>query len=352
MRKPLTIVGGIAFALVVLGLTAFMQQRGAANKPDQSRALASVLSQQYDLKAKYEKGQKRYYRMWMTLEQFDPWGNTLIRLQWRGDFERLVESVDAAGKAAEKITFKSVGFRIWDPAKGKYGPHQELPWADNFSYKFSAEDAYDDINWNYDKIPKSPQGVGFRAGFQVSAHYEFDFMRSSRHAAIEKLGHVGQLLPHPPEEGQEFSLGFPELMENSRLKRENVEVGFLGLTQVAGEPCAIIDYRQGPQSFSWDTKGGAHPAFASAKDVTGWHTEMKSWQDGKFVVRVKDGSMVYGEFTERTMSKLTPQPSGAPAPANGRGIWSIREITAGDFANGLKDWEQEVTAIPNFRPAP
>jgi hypothetical protein len=351
MRRPFPTVAGIALALTAFWLTACAQDREAPQTAYQSQVLNNVLGQEYDLKATYVAGQKRHYRLWMTLESLDPWGNLQGRHQWRGDFEREVESVDTTGKAEEKITWKNVGFRSWDIAKGKYGAHQEIPWAENFSYSFSAEDAYDDIKWDYAGVPRDMAGVVFRAGFQVSAHFEFDFMRSSRHASIEKLRRVGDLLPHPPEEGQEFSLSFPSLMENSHLKRENVEVGFLGLTQVAGEPCAIIDYRQGPQRFWWDTRNSQQPAFAG-ENVTAWHTEMTAWQHGQFVVRLKDGSLVHGEFTERQMSKLTPQGGGEPAPSYGRGIWSIREITAEDYAEGLEGWEQEGSPTPRFRPAP
>lgn len=352
MRKGSQPVGywGLLLALACL-LSGAQGANSRDMKPEKKRTLKEWLSRDYELKPHYVKGQKRYYRLWQTLEQLDPWGNLQGRSQWRGDLERVVESVDPSGRAEEKITWKNVGSRSWLMAEGKYGPHRPLPWADGFSYGFSAEDGYDELRADYVSIPKNPVGMLFRMAFQVSAHLEFDFLRSSRHGAIERLRKVGSLLLNPPEEGQKFTLDFPPWAVNSDLEKKHVEISFLGLTQVNGEPCAIIDYQQGPQDFLWETLDtqGAAPALGMNEGVSSWHTAMKSWHHGLFFVRLRDGSLVFGWLTEPTMGKITPQGDGQPIPRYGRGTWSIQEITADDYAAGLKDWDQEQSLTPRFR---
>jgi hypothetical protein len=338
---------------LILGVTCLMIGTQSTNSQQAEQkhrqTLQEWLNQEYALKPKYVKGQERYYRLWQTLEQLDRWGNLQGRSQWRGDLERVVESVDPSGRAEEKITWKNVGSRNWLMAEGKYGPHRPLPWADGFSYGFSAEDGYAELRADYESIPKTPEGMLFRMAFQVSAHLEFDFLRSSRHGAIERLREVGSLLLNPPEDGQKFALDFPPWTVNSDLEKKHVEIGFLGLTQVNGEPCAIIDYKQGPQDFLWETPGSQGAALGVQEGVSSWHTAMKSWHHGLFFVRLRDGSLVSGWLTEPTMGKITPQGDGQPIPRYGRGTWSIQEITAEDYAAGLKDWDQEQSLTPRFR---
>jgi hypothetical protein len=312
-----------------------------------SRALQKALSGQFDLKPKYTTGNQRYYRLWMTLEAFDPYGDLQARSQWRGDFQRVVESVDASGRAEERITWKNIGIRTWLTVEARYGAHEVLPWAEGFSYRFSAEDNYDELDWDYSSLPGEFTGRIFRTAFQVSAHMEFDFLRSSRHAAIEKLRRVGEVLRNPPEEGEVFSLDFPPLFTNSRIERKHVQVGLLGLTLAKGEPCALLDYQQGPQDFSWTELAGPPEGESSHETVK---VNLKSWQQGVFTVRVVDGSLAHGEFTEWHMIKRAPAAGGAAMANYSRGIWGVREIAAKDYAVGLESWGDEQIPFPQFRP--
>jgi len=332
MKKPLQVFAGVVFSALVLS-SVVTESAGIGSRQGNEKidVLKTLLSKEYSLKPRHTKGQKHHYRLWVTAERFDPYGNVMGRQQWRGDLERVVTSVDSLGSAEEKVTWKNVALRNWVMNEGKYGPHQAVPWAEGFSYKFSAEDDYSEIHWEYQDIPKNMMGFLFRAGLQVSAHYEFDFLRSSRHAAIEKLRRAGELLRYPPEEGKVFSLDFPPLITNSRLERKNVHVGFLGLTLASDEPCALIDYRQGPQNFSWNMQ---------PSEGAGLHIQMTSLQRGLFVVRLTDGSLVNGQFIEDHVFNST---------LVGRGIWSIREITPEEFAEGLKNWEKEQSPVPRFR---
>lgn len=345
MKKALNLALALAFVWVSVPL---LTQGGEGVPPERTQMLEkarTVLEHEYNLKPRFVKGQKRYYRLWMTIENLDNYGTVAQRSQWRGDFERVVTAVDASGRAEERVTWKNVGFRNWLMKEGRYGPHQAASWADGFSYDFSMEDDYGDLNWDLSKIPKNMLGFLFVGGLQISAHAEFDFMRSSRHARIEKLRRIGERMKDLPEEGKAFDLDFPPVFTNSKLVRKHVQVGFLGLTLANGEPCALIDYQQGPQPFTWTMEMG--PPF-QPQPVT-VNTELTSRQNGIFVVRLSDGSLVNGQFIERTFQKITPVGS-EPASRAGQGMWHIREITPEEFKQGLANWEQEQTPTPQFRP--
>lgn len=336
-------------ALLLVSPSLILGGKDAAPPEGETQAneqLRKVLEREYNLVPKFVKGQKRYYRLWMTIENLDAYGKLAGRSQWRGDLERFVTSVDPSGRAEEKITWKNVGFRAWLMGKEQYGPHQPVPWADGFSYRFSLEDKYEDLKWDFSQIPKNMLGFVFVAAFQISAHVEIDFLRSRRHAAIQRLRHVGELHGDLPEEGQTFSLDFPPLFTNSKLQRQHVQVGFLGLTLAEGEPCALIDYRQGPQPFTWTMTMGP----PMQPEPAAMNTALTSRQAGIFVVRLKDGTLVNGEFTEIAMSKVTPAAGGDSALSLTQGTWHIREIRDEDFERGLAGWEEEQSPTPRFRP--
>ena len=346
MRKALS----LAFLLVLVVAISPTTAGGEKEKPPQGNAQGiekarKVLEREYNLKPRFVEGQKRYYRLWMTIENFDDYGHVAGRSQWRGDLERVVTAVDSSGRAEEKVTWKNVGFRSWLMNEGRYGPHQAASWADGFSYTFSLEDDYKDLNWDFSEIPKNMLGFVFVGAVQISAHAEYDFLRSSHHAKIENLRRIGEVMKDLPEEGKTFDLDFPPVFTNSKLVRKNVRVGFLGLTLVNGEPCALIDYQQGPQPFTWTMTMG--PPF-QPKPVT-VNTVLISRQSGIFVVRLTDGSLVNGQFTERTQQKITPV-GGESSARSGQGMWAIREITPEEFERGLADWAEEQTPTPQFRP--
>ncbi len=310
------------------------------------RLARELLNHDYNLKQRYSKGQKRHYRLWMTLEVLGPAGDVTFRNQWRGDFERLVLAVDSTGRADEQVTWKNVGWRMWDPSGNHYGKPEVFASASGYTYRFSAESSYDELKWDLSPLAQSPLSSAFQGGLQVSAHYEFDFMRSSRHAAIEKLRRPGDVLRHTPEEGQAFSLDFPPYMTDSHFHREHVVVGFRGLTLCSGEPSAIIDYHQGPQDFTWMSNVTSVTTGAQSSKA---HTQLKSWQDGEFLVRLQDASLLQGEFMEHHIMQVTPE-GGGPTSLASRGIWSIREITPADYSNGLSDWDGDQSPSPILRP--
>jgi len=310
-------------------------------------SLRQALPQPFDLKQKYSVGQERCQRMWMTIEAFNCFGDLQARVQWRGDLHRVVHDVDSSGRAREKVTWRSVGVRSWLLDEDRYEPAKAVPFAEGFSYDFSAEDDYDELTWDYSSIPREPLGRSFRTAFSVSAHLEFDFLRSSRHASIEKLRHIGEVLTHTPEEGKTFSIDFPPFFTNSCLNRKHVQAGFLGLTLADDAVCVLLDLKQGPQDFFWHELVSP-PGDASKEEKLA--VRLKSWQDGVLSIRMEDGSLVSGEFTEWHMIKRVPLAGGNPIANHSRGIWSIREITEQNCGKGLEDWATEQTPTPQFRP--
>jgi len=305
-----------------------------------------VLTSEFDLRQRFEAGRQSFYRLWQTIEIFDPFGEVLHRFQWRGDLSRRVEDANQSGNIEESIRWHSVGARMWNPSAQRYEPFRELNYARGFSYKLSIEDDYEDLNWDYSSIPKSIEGSTFRQAFTVTAHFEFDFLRSIKHGAIHKLKRIGDLLSESPEEGQTFSLSFPPVVTNSLLERKNVHVGFLGLNQFRGEPCALLHFRQGPQQFSWDGIEGPDPTAVGLYEDNVWHKDLKSWQFGHLAIRLSDGSLAEGELFENHMIKRSSPSGDEVMPINSRGIWSIREISSEEYSGGLEGWNDDQSELP------
>lgn len=300
-----------------------------------------VLASEFDLKPRLVPGTRSFYRYWQTVEIFDPFGAVLHRFQWRGDLSRTVED-----DLKESISWHSVGSRFWNPAASRYEPYRELDYARGFSYKLSIEDEYDDLNWDYSSVPKSIEGSTFRQAFTVTAHFEFDFLRSVKHGAIQKLTRIGDLLSESPEEGQTFSLSFPPVVTNSILKREKVHVGFLGLNHFEGEPCALLQFRQGPQKFSWDGIEGPDVTAVGQYEDNVWHKELTSWQFGQLALRLSDGGLAEGELLENHMIKRSNPAGDEVMPINSRGIWTIRQISEAEYSSGLEGWNDDQSELP------
>jgi len=340
----------LAFAMTWWGISLLAQKADPA-KDRQRPDLRALLGGTYNLKPRYTPGTKKYYRLWMTNESLNLGGQLVHRGQWRGDFERVVKSVDATGRAEEQITWKNIGKRSWSLEKGRYEPHDTVPWAEGFTYPFSIEDGYNEVRWDHTSTPKTPDGFMFEGVLQCTGHLEFDFLRSSHHASIEKLCRVGQVLFTVPQDGKKFTLNLPPFITNGDFAKSRIQIGFLGLTQVNGEPCAIMYYRQGPQTFSWDAVdvGTAAGATSQPEIMTPGHTDLKSYQYGQFIVRLEDAGLVEGEFTERTQTGTKPATGGPPLFTPGRGVYQIRAISRADYEEGLAKWDNEQSPTPNLR---
>jgi hypothetical protein len=290
---------------------------------------------EYDLRRRATRGDHSHYRIWMTIELLGSRGALMGRYQTRGDFERQVTSVDPI---AERIVWRNVGSRGWDTDKDAYGEHQPLDWAEGFAYDFSPEQAYEELAWDHSHLPKTTEGYTF-VTLQITGHLEFDFLRSARHGRIDALRRPGDTQV-PPEDGQRFQIEFPPLSVHSALERRHVRTGFLGLTEADGELCAILDYRQGPQTFTWENL--SDPSAPTAHEV-------RSWQYGQFVVRTSDGELTEGDFTERAVMTMRPLNGGQAMTMPVRGMYAIRRISTEEFAEGLDSWGAEQTPRPPSR---
>jgi len=288
--------------------------------------LKSYLTQTYDLKPKYKKGEVRYQRLVIVYNTLDPGGHIMNRNEIRGDLERRVESVLPDGKAYERITWKSRASRIGQGATGPYGPYQFHDWAEGFSYQFSAEDPYDKFYSNYEKFPKTMPAYQ-ALGHMVSAHFEFDFLRSSYHGAIEKLRKIDDEV-EAPDNHQPFTINLPPMMPNSNIQKNNVRTRFIGLTYAGGEPCAIIAHWQGPGDFWIELAAG--PGKLQRIDMT-------STFAGNLYVRLSNGSLVHGDFVEWVMAKLPGSTPEKPSYGYTRGDYNIDEISREEYLKGISD---------------
>lgn len=288
--------------------------------------LKSFLTQAYDLKPKYKKGAVRYQRLVIVYYAMDAAGHVVNRNEVRASIERRVESVLPDGKAYEQIAWKNWASRMAQGATGAYGPYQRCEWAEGFSYRFSAEDPHDKFHWNYEKFPKTMQAYLILM-HTVDAHFEFDYLRSSYHGAIEKLRRIGDEV-EAPDSHQRFTINFPPLVPNSYLDKKDVYTKFIGLTVAGGEPCAILAHRQGPGDFWLD--------FAVGSEQTR-RSEITSTFAGNLYVRLSDGSLVHGDFVEWVSSKMAgPSPERA-IYAYTRGDYSIDEISREEYVKGIGD---------------
>lgn len=284
----------------------------------------NLLMQEYDLVPKYKKGQKRYYRLVIVYKRVDQKGGVIEVTEHRGDIQRVVESVDANGKAYELITWKNIGERIATGDQGKFGPYKKAPWAEGFTYRFSAEDSYQDFHWNYKSFPQTREGY-LTVILTVDAHFEFDYLRSKYHGGIEKLRRIGDEVDSP-DNHQPFSLNFPPMVSNSRMQKNNVGLKFLGLTQVDGEPCAIVAHRQGPGHFSLDVAAGSNTSSSMA---------ISSSFRGNLVVRLSDGSLVQGDFVEQVRNEMTTPGQEKPIYISTEAEYNVYEISREDYLKGL-----------------
>jgi hypothetical protein len=318
-------------ALVVLvplvwwtGLPVWAGNGERSSPQRRERSTDTLLTKEYDLLPKYKKGGTRYYRLVILYKRLDQMGVVTELTEHRGDFQRVVESVEANGKAYEVITWKNVAERVATGDAGKFGAYKRTSWAEGFSYRFSAEDSYQDFHWNYKSFPPTREGY-MTMILTVDAHFEFDFLRSSSHGSIEKLKRVGDEV-QAPDNHQPFSLNFPPLVRKSHMQKNNVGLKFLGLTQVKGETCAIVAHRQGPGYFSLDFAAGSNASATMSITSSFW---------GNLFVRVRDGSLVHGDFIEQVRSQMNIPGQAKPVYIATQAEYNIEEISRETYLQGL-----------------
>jgi hypothetical protein len=235
----------------------------------------------YDLSYRPKVGDTSYYRLDIVYRTLDGQGLTAKKENYRGDFRRAVQSVEGSGRVVEEITWQNVARREVE-GDADFGPLEPIEWAQGFSYPFSAEDSYKDFHWGYDSFPRDLVGWNVLL-LTVDAHFEFDFLRSSHHGAIEKLRRIGDAVV-TPDSGTPFWLGLPPLVDVPAFNKQNLRNTFQALTHKLGAPCGVIAFDMDPSPFEMD--------FAGTK------VAVSSSFAGTLTVRLSDGALEHGEFLE------------------------------------------------------
>jgi hypothetical protein len=311
--------------LLIIGLSTFHITLGGVKQSVSKgeRSMKSLLSDEYDLRPKYKKGDKRYYRLVILYKRLEPSGKILSMMEHRGDIQRVVETVESNGKAYELITWKNVASRETPEKSSTLGPWKKQSWVEGFSYRFSAEDSHQKFHWNYQSFPKTMEGY-LSLMLTVDAHFEFDYLRSSFHGAIEKLRRIGDEV-EAPDSHLTFTIDFPPVVPSSHLQKRNVYTKFIGLTQINGEPCAILAHRQGPGEFSLNL--ATSPTTTMSHEITS-----SFW--GNLMVRLSDGGLVHGDFIEHVRSQANIPGQDKPIFGSTQAEYTIDEISAEAYIKG------------------
>jgi hypothetical protein len=240
-----------------------------------------TLTRDFDLRYRPKVGDVGYYRLDIVYRSLDSLGAVTTRENWSGVFRRAVDAIDASGKVTETITWRDAGRRFAD-AGGQYGEREVQEWAEGFTYTFSAEDGYEDFHWDTENFPKDLYGWNVLL-LQLDAHFEFDFLRSSRHGAIEKLTRVGDTVL-TPDSNTPFWLGLPGVIDVPAFNKQNLRTTFVGLTRCHDAPCALLQFDMDTSPFS--------------SEMMGMEIDSSSQFAGTLKVRLSDGALEEGEFLE------------------------------------------------------
>lgn len=247
--------------------------------------LSSVLDAPYDLAYRPTPGSSGYYCLDILYRSLDAGGNVAEIENWRGGFKRTVDTIDPNGSVRETITWKHAGKRS-RAAESPFAAWERLDFAQDFTYEFCAEDDYADFRPDYSSFPngKSTWQLGWNMLLlTVDAHFEFDFLRSQRHGAIDRLRRVGDTCT-TPDTGLPFRLTLPPMVEVPAFTKRNLRTAFQGLTQVDGVACGIVAFTMDVSPFQI-TIGAATSACSS-------------FFRGTLSVNLGDGSLEHGEFDE------------------------------------------------------
>ncbi|MGH2785565.1 MAG: hypothetical protein ACRDJ1_09900 [Actinomycetota bacterium] len=240
----------------------------------------ALLDQEFDLRYRPQPGDRSHYRLTIVYQPLTSLGARVHREEWAGDFERLVEAVDGQ-RVTETITWRHFSRRFADGDE-EYGEAESFPWAEGLAYKFSAEDSYADFHWGYDHFPRDL--MGFNAMLlTIDAHFEFDFLRSSHHGAIESLRRIGDRVV-VPDTGTPFEIRFDPLIVTPGFNKQNLRTGFEGISQVDGEPTAIVSFDMDPSPFTMMLMEN--------------ELSQSSTFNGILTIRLSDGALERGSFCE------------------------------------------------------
>jgi hypothetical protein len=243
--------------------------------------VAEVLEETYDLRYRPRPGEASDYRVGIVYRSLDARGAVLRREAYEGRFRRDVEAVLPDGRVQERITWRGAARR---EARGEepFGDAEPLPYLEGFAYPFSAEDGYEEYHWQHERFPRDMTGW-FAMLLTIDAHFEFDFLRSSRHGAIERLRRIGDSVL-APDSGKPFAIHFLPLFDVPGFTKQDLRTTFAGLTRHGDEPCALLAFSTGMSTFEIVAGGATIPC--------------TSRFSGTLKVRLSDGALEHGEFTE------------------------------------------------------
>ena len=256
-----------------------------AGGPQESHRTSPSREKSYTLTPRFRVGQKSAYRFVNRQFILGEGQGVVARVVLSGDFEREVAEVKADGSAVERITWRDFSSAFGQGRSGTLAKPEQPPWAKGFSYFFSAEDSHERFHWNYDSIPATSLGDQFMM-HTVNAHFEFDFLRSRFHGAIDKLRYVGDRVK-VPDTDRPFAIRLRALPLTMECIKRDHTMTFQGVAPCAGRKCAVLYF------WTWldvTSRSGTPPNFLERPGFTQF--------DGYLLVDIEDGSLHYGYFNE------------------------------------------------------
>jgi hypothetical protein len=252
-----------------------------------------VLDATYDLSYRPAPGSSSYFCLDILYRSIGDGGAVKGVENWRGGFRRSVDRIDPDGAVRETITWKHTVKRDRG-ADTPFGEWQALDFADDFTYPFCAEDDYPDFQPDYSVFPRGedtwPLGWNVLL-LTVDAHFEFDFLRSRRHGAIDRLRRIGDSCL-TPDTDHPFRLELAPVVDVPAFTKRDLRNTFIGLAAAGGEACGIVAFGMEVSPFQM-TIGG--------------HTfDVSSIFRGTLTIRLGDGSLEHGEFDEFVMGATPP----------------------------------------------
>lgn len=268
----------------LLALLCFLPPGPAAELGSQGVTAQQTTERSYDLTPRYQKGQTSFYRFTQTAHFLSETG-VLARTRQSADFKREVVEVREDGSAVERITWRHYAMATGPGRKGALSEPEHPPWAKDFSYLFSAEDSHKDFHWDYSAIPVTAMGDGFMT-YTINAHFEFDFLRSRAHGAIDQLHRVGDSVL-VPDTDHPFDIRLRATPQAWTCIKRDHTLTFQGLSVCGGHPCAVLEF------WTW-LDVVAHLGEGDQKVDRQGFTQF----DGHLYVDLRDGSLWKGDFNE------------------------------------------------------
>jgi hypothetical protein len=280
----------------------------------------SILEREFDLRYRPPVGTSNYYRYQDIFRTLDPLGMPVRTESYLGYFARRVDSSDP--DVRETVT--------WDGIRRQVDREEPelLPWTVGYTYSFCAEDSYEDFHWQTGEFPADL--LGFMVlQVVVTAHFEYDYLRSESHGSIGSLRRIGDRV-EPGDNDRPFRIALPGWGEVPAFTKRGLVTSFDGLTSVNGHPCALL--RLDVDTSPFETIVHGDPEVRGTLDYDHGHPElsgdmslaMSSRFRGTLSARLSDGVLEAGAMLEWVFVAG----SFATSP-----VHSIRRISEEEYAS-------------------